>query len=598
MENIFGRFSAALIDMDGVLYDSMPGHTLAWKKMMDSVGVDCSRDEFYLYEGMTGLATINLLMRRQFGHEVSPERAAEMYAVKSRLFRESGPAPLMPGADRMLAALTRGGLRCVLVTGSGQSSLLDALDRDYPGVFAPGCRVTAHDVKRGKPDPEPYLMGARKAGVAPSSAIVIENAPLGVRAGKAAGAFTIAVTTGPIPREEFEKEGADMIFDSMPRFADWLESRLEEYERERRAGIHPEAHGSVVYTDEPAAVIASAVSELNPDAVFVITDSVVARLCGSESLVPGARVFVMPPGETAKSLDTAVDIWNFLKDGGASRRSLVVNVGGGTVSDAGGFAASVFKRGLRFLNVPTTILAAADAAIGGKTAIDFGGLKNEIGSFAWPERVVISARFFDTLPRSERLSGLAEVVKTALLTDSSLYAEIVDGDCMTDPALMARAVRHAAAAKQKIVSLDARESGLRRILNLGHTAGHAFEMLAASSGHPLTHGEAVAHGILVALRLGERLAHTVPGLAATYSRRVLDRYYSPLPLTAGDIDALLGLMAHDKKNRVPGVLSFVLLKEPGCPEEAVPVSTPQVRAVLETLLPHPSGNGAGGKKMG
>ncbi len=224
MINIFTGHRAALIDMDGVLYDSMPGHTLAWKHMMDDLGVNCDRDEFYLYEGMTGQATIRMLLRRELGEDCTPDRAKELYAVKSRYFKDMGPAPLMPGADRMLAALGRAGLRRVLVTGSGQKSLFEALDRDYPGVFGEECRVTGLDVKHGKPDPEPYLMGASKAGVAPSECIVVENAPLGVRAGKAAGCFTVAVMTGPIPREEFEKENADMIFGSMCEFADYLES--------------------------------------------------------------------------------------------------------------------------------------------------------------------------------------------------------------------------------------------------------------------------------------------------------------------------------------------------------------------------------------
>jgi len=217
---------AALIDMDGVLYDSMPGHTLAWKRMMDGLGVECSRDEFYLYEGMTGTATINLLFRRAFGHECEPERVNELYAIKSGYFKEMGPAKPMPDAGRMLAALGHAGIIRVLVTGSGQLSLLEALERDYPGVFTDGRRVTAHDVTRGKPDPEPYLKGAALAGVDPSECMVVENAPLGVRAGKRAGCFIVAVTTGPIPREEFVKEGADMIFPSMQAFADYLEENL------------------------------------------------------------------------------------------------------------------------------------------------------------------------------------------------------------------------------------------------------------------------------------------------------------------------------------------------------------------------------------
>lgn len=215
---------AALIDMDGVLYDSMKYHTLAWQRMMQELGVECSREEFYLYEGMTGAATINLLFRRAFGHECTPERIKELYALKTVYFREIGRNEPMPGADRMLRALAAAGLRRVLVTGSSQASLLDNIAVDYPGAFLPGDRVTALDVTHGKPDPEPYLKGLDIAGVSPEEAIVIENAPLGVRAGKAAGILTVAVTTGPIPREAFEREGADLIFPSMPAFADFLAS--------------------------------------------------------------------------------------------------------------------------------------------------------------------------------------------------------------------------------------------------------------------------------------------------------------------------------------------------------------------------------------
>lgn len=215
---------AALIDMDGVLYDSMPLHAKAWKRMISELGIDCTLEEFFLYEGMTGAATIDLIFRRAYGRGVTPEEAKRLYAKKSKYFKSLGSKPLMPGADRMLHALERLGLRRILVTGSGHASLLDALSHDYPGAFAPGDRVTANDVVHGKPDPEPYLRGLQIAGVPASEAIVIENAPLGVRAGVAAGCFTIAVTTGPIPKEEFVKEKASMIFDSMPEFADFLES--------------------------------------------------------------------------------------------------------------------------------------------------------------------------------------------------------------------------------------------------------------------------------------------------------------------------------------------------------------------------------------
>lgn len=220
------RPKAALIDMDGVLYDSMPSHARAWRRMMLEQGIDVPEEEFFLYEGMTGPATINLLFRRYKGIEVSEEEARKLYFRKAELFRQSGEKEPMPGAARMLKALEKAGIRRVLVTGSAQSSLLNKIDTDYPGAFAASDRVTALDVRHGKPDPEPYLRGLEKAGADASEAIVIENAPLGVRAGVAAGIFTVAVTTGPIPREAFVKENASVIFGSMPEFAAELEKAL------------------------------------------------------------------------------------------------------------------------------------------------------------------------------------------------------------------------------------------------------------------------------------------------------------------------------------------------------------------------------------
>lgn len=213
---------AALIDMDGVLYDSMKYHTLAWQHIMTELGVECTREEFYLYEGMTGRDTINLLMRRSFGHEATAEEAAELYRRKTEYFRQCGAREPMPGADIMLSRLRDAGLRRVLVTGSGQKSLISTLNHDYPGMFADDMRVTAADVIKGKPDPEPYLAGLRKACVKATEAIVIENAPLGVKSGHNAGCLVAAVTTGPVPAEEMWKAGADMVFESMPAFADAL----------------------------------------------------------------------------------------------------------------------------------------------------------------------------------------------------------------------------------------------------------------------------------------------------------------------------------------------------------------------------------------
>lgn len=564
-KNIFEGRKAALIDMDGVLYDSMPGHTLAWKRMMADIGVECSREEFYLYEGMTGAATVNLLFRRAFGRECEPERIKELYAVKSRYFRESGPARMMPGADRMLAALRSAGLGRVLVTGSGQTSLLEGIDRDYPGAFPHDCRITAHDVTHGKPDPEPYLKGAAKAGVLPSECLVIENAPLGVRAGKAAGCFTIAVTTGPIPREEFEKENADMIFPSMEAFAGFLESQAEELSRVR-GGKPARSDSHVVYASELEEALPRMIAGLEADRVFLLTDHNVR-----EALRPDfegvAAVMSVVPGESSKSLGTAAEVWSWLVSQGATRNSVLVNFGGGVVTDLGGFAAAAFKRGIRFINVPTTLLAAADAAIGGKTGVDFMGLKNEIGVFAPAEKVLICPQVLETLPERELRSGLAEIVKMSMITDFRMYEDLLEGDILTDRELLGRAMRHAALAKEEVVRLDPKEKGLRRILNFGHTAGHAYESYAASAGTPISHGEAVAHGMLRALELSRDHAGFPAERVDEYAEKILRRYYSPLPFGEEAEESLRDLVTHDKKNTGQGYVRYILLNSIGNPVE-------------------------------
>lgn len=234
--NTVASHHAALIDMDGVLYDSMKYHTLAWQRLMTELGIPSTRDEFYLYEGMTGTATIDMLMQRHKGLTLSQEELKRLYSLKTQYFKEIGRKEPMPGADRMLRALGDAGWDSVLVTGSGQKSLLDMIEEDYPDVFRADRRVTALDVTHGKPDPEPYLRGLAKIGADSAEAIVIENAPLGVRAGKGAGCFTVAVTTGPVPRKEFEKEGADLIFPSMPAFADSLPRLIEIFRQTEAAG--------------------------------------------------------------------------------------------------------------------------------------------------------------------------------------------------------------------------------------------------------------------------------------------------------------------------------------------------------------------------
>lgn len=213
--------------MDGVLYDSMPGHARAWSELCRRHGIDAEPEEFFLYEGMTGVDTVNLLYRRTFGKEATLDEARTLYKEKSEIFNSYGAAPVMPGAVEALQAAKQGGAKIVLVTGSAQKTLLSRLEREYPGMFSPDLMVTALDVIHGKPSPEPYLQGMRKAGATPVESIVVENAPLGVKAGASAGAFVIAVTTGPVPEEELRANGASVIAKNMYEAAEIIVRKLK-----------------------------------------------------------------------------------------------------------------------------------------------------------------------------------------------------------------------------------------------------------------------------------------------------------------------------------------------------------------------------------
>ncbi len=215
---------AVLFDMDGVLFNSMPGHAKAWSETMKQYGFNLPYEEAYLHEGRTGASTINIVCMRERGKEATAEEIQQIYRTKSQLFNQYPEAQPMEGAKEVLEKIKADGLFSMVVTGSGQTSLLERLNTNFPGIFKQELMVTAFDVKIGKPNPEPYLMGLKKGGLQPNEAIVIENAPLGVRAAVAAGIFTIAVNTGPLPDKVLLNEGANLLFPSMQAFCDnWEE---------------------------------------------------------------------------------------------------------------------------------------------------------------------------------------------------------------------------------------------------------------------------------------------------------------------------------------------------------------------------------------
>lgn len=215
---------SAMFDMDGVLFDSMKNHAWSWHEAMKHYGYELSEEEVYTHEGRTGAGTINSISMRYRGHEATEDEKKEIYGYKSKLFNSRQPIQPMEGALSLLKQVKASGVSPLIVTGSGQRTLLEKVNSAYPGIFNPDLMVTAFDVKVGKPNPEPYLMGLEKAHVNASQSIVVENAPLGVRAGVAAGVFTIAVNTGPLPDKVLLDAGADLLFHSMQELSDsWAE---------------------------------------------------------------------------------------------------------------------------------------------------------------------------------------------------------------------------------------------------------------------------------------------------------------------------------------------------------------------------------------
>lgn len=220
---------AFLFDMDGVLFDSMKNHAYSWTRAVQKYGLFMTDEEVYMNEGRTGSGTINALMQRKFGREATEEECQAIYKTKSELFNSCPQALPMQGAAEVLDKVRKAGLLPLIVTGSGQLSLLDRLNSAYPGVFKRELMVTAFDVKLGKPYPEPYLKGLVKAGMVLNAdksplqaeqAVVVENAPLGIQAAKAAGIYTIAVNTGPLPDQVLLAAGADVVYPSMQALAD------------------------------------------------------------------------------------------------------------------------------------------------------------------------------------------------------------------------------------------------------------------------------------------------------------------------------------------------------------------------------------------
>lgn len=309
-----------------------------------------------------------------------------------------------------------------------------------------------------------------------------------------------------------------------------------------------------------------AIEKCPHDKLFILTDEHTRLLClpalREVSVLKDAIEICIGAEDVHKTLETLASVWMILSEKGATRHSLLINLGGGMVTDLGGFAAATFKRGISYINIPTTLLAMVDASVGGKTGINFNGLKNEIGSFAPADSVLIETEFLRSLDLQNFFSGYAEMLKHGLICHTAHWAELLAFDTnKIDYTYLKDMVGCSVQIKEDIVEQDPFEHGIRKALNLGHTVGHAFESLAMAEGRPILHGYAVAWGIVCELYL----SHLNTGFPKDKMRQTIQFIkdnYGAFAFDCKKYEQLYALMQHDKKN-TSGTINFTLLRDVG-----------------------------------
>jgi 3-dehydroquinate synthase len=317
----------------------------------------------------------------------------------------------------------------------------------------------------------------------------------------------------------------------------------------------------VIISEQLEQVLRKETGECKADRIFILNDKTTHQFClpviKDYDYLQGAEVITIEAGDTNKTLDSVVHVWSELQRLGATRHSLLINLGGGMVTDLGAFAASTFKRGISIINIPTTLLSMVDASVGGKTGFNFGGLKNEIGVFRNADCVILDTVFLKTMDEENILSGYAEMLKHGLISTEAHWAELMNFD-IEHPNLkeLGDLVAKSVQVKERIVTEDPTEKGIRKALNLGHTVGHAFESLALQR-KPILHGYAVAWGLVCELYLSVAKTGFPVEKMRQMTRFIFD-HYGRMPITCDDYPTLLELMTHDKKN-IGTSINFTLM---------------------------------------
>ena len=320
---------------------------------------------------------------------------------------------------------------------------------------------------------------------------------------------------------------------------------------------------SVIFNEEGYEALNSCLLENNYSNLFIIVDSNTNEFC-LPKLLPNIateltiEIIEFDAGEVNKNIETCIQIWNVLTELGADRKSLLLNLGGGVVTDLGGFVASTFKRGIDFINIPTTLLSMVDASVGGKTGVDLGNLKNQIGVINTPKMVLIDTTYLETLSQIEMRSGLAEILKHGLIFDKAYWKQFLDLSKI-DYADFDQIIYDSIKIKNKIVMQDPNEKGIRKALNFGHTLGHAIEsyFLENENKKTLLHGEAIAIGMVLEsyISMQKNLISTDEYLEI---KTTINSIYEPVVFEESDRNPIIELLIHDKKNEY-GTIKFVLL---------------------------------------
>lgn len=318
---------------------------------------------------------------------------------------------------------------------------------------------------------------------------------------------------------------------------------------------------SIYFKEENYKELSAFVDKVNYSSVFILVDTNTFEHCYPRfmqffSAKSGVEVIQIDAGEEHKNIDTCIGVWEAIADLGGDRKSLLITLGGGVVNDLGGFVAATFKRGIDFISIPTTLLAMVDASVGGKTGVDLGVLKNQVGLFANPKMVLIDPEYLQTLSHREIRSGVAEIIKYGLTYDRDLYDKISTNKQLNIVSLIQRSVE----IKNQVVTKDPKEKGLRKILNFGHTIGHAVEsyFLKSKNKKKLTHGEAIAVGMICECYISSQLLG-FPFSKTKEIKQTITSIYGKTEITESDFDKIISLLKHDKKN-VGGRVNFVLLK--------------------------------------